>query len=450
MGASQWVCDILDNGYRLPFVSEPPRGEKGNQSSCWSHQAFVSDPIQSLLDCGSAIEVDRKDLCFISPLGVVEGALKNRLILDLRTVNKSLVKHRFKLDDIRTAARLFQRGDYVVTFDLKSGYHHVDIAKEHWKYLGFAWEGKYYCFRSLPFGLSTAPFLFNKLVRVMVKYWRAQGIKCMMFFDDGSAGAGSWEGAMEVAKVLQNTLEKAGWKVNAEKSCWIPSQRPNMLGFVLDLIEGKVFVAERRVLKLMEYLRMLRCKQRPNAKECARLAGYILSMSFALGPVARLRTRALYDMILKRKSWYYRVDWTADAKAEVDFWFQCFQEFHGQMFVCEQKVTAVVSTWSDASDVAWGGYAVHCGELVARGNWPKEVLMTQKSSTWRELKATELVLESLVTQLAGKECKHRTDNQAAAWILQVGSKIPELQSITTRIFTFCRKNRIKLVPEWVP
>ena len=50
------------------------------------------------------------------------------------------------------------------------------------------WKGKFYCFRSLPFGLSTAPHLFNKMVRVMVRYWRALGIRCMMFFDDGSAG----------------------------------------------------------------------------------------------------------------------------------------------------------------------------------------------------------------------------------------------------------------------
>ena len=47
-------------------------------------------------------------------------------------------------------------------FDLKSGSHHVDIQKEHWKYLGFAWgEGpntKYYVFCVLPFGLATAPY----------------------------------------------------------------------------------------------------------------------------------------------------------------------------------------------------------------------------------------------------------------------------------------------------
>ena len=58
---------------------------------------------------------------------------------------------------------MFQKGDYMFTFDLKSAYHHVDIYREHCEYLGFAWgQGpttKYYVFCVLPFGLATAPYL---------------------------------------------------------------------------------------------------------------------------------------------------------------------------------------------------------------------------------------------------------------------------------------------------
>ena len=58
----------------------------------------------------------------------------------------------------------------------------------------------------------------------------------MMFFDDGSAGASSFDRAVEVADVLQGTLDKAGWKVNVGKSRWVPSQRPSILGFELELV----------------------------------------------------------------------------------------------------------------------------------------------------------------------------------------------------------------------
>ena len=44
---------------------------------------------------------------------------------------------------------------YVITFDLKSGYHHVDVNKEHWRYLGFYWKKHFYVFKVLPFGLGS-------------------------------------------------------------------------------------------------------------------------------------------------------------------------------------------------------------------------------------------------------------------------------------------------------
>jgi len=272
----------------------------------------------------------------------------------------------------------------------------------------------------------------------------------MMFFDDGSAGASSKGETMKVANTLQDTLKKAGWMVNEEKSCWEPSQTPVILGFTLDLVQGKVFVTERRQKKFMECLKNLRAKSRVSAKELAKLTGYIISMSFAVGPVARLRTRGLYGMILGRLGWYSRMEWSDVARSEIEFWWSCFKEFHGTVMVKAASTVAVVSTWSDASDVAWGGFTVSCGEVVARGNWPEEVREGNKSSTWRELRATELVLESLREKLAGRECRHRTDNQAAVRIMQVGSRIPELHEIAVRIFSFCRQQQIKLIPEWVP
>ena len=34
------------------------------------------------------------------------------------------------------AMMLFEQGELMFTFDLKSGYHHVEIAPQHYKYLG--------------------------------------------------------------------------------------------------------------------------------------------------------------------------------------------------------------------------------------------------------------------------------------------------------------------------
>ena len=84
---------------------------------------------------------------------------------------------------------------FMYKFDIKQGYHHIDTKPEHKKYLGFAWEinGKvrYFVCTVLPFGLTFAPFILIKTMRVLVKHWTENNVKICCFLDD-------WAG-MEVA-----------------------------------------------------------------------------------------------------------------------------------------------------------------------------------------------------------------------------------------------------------
>ena len=54
----------------------------------------------------------------------------------------------------RIVTLMFEKRDLLMKFDLKSGYHHLDIFEAHQTYLGFTWElqGKtrYYVFTVLP------------------------------------------------------------------------------------------------------------------------------------------------------------------------------------------------------------------------------------------------------------------------------------------------------------
>ena len=52
-------------------------------------------------------------------------------------------------------------------------------------YLGFYFEGKFYCFAVMAFGISSAPFLFSKCLKTMIKYWRENAIRVVMFLDGG-------------------------------------------------------------------------------------------------------------------------------------------------------------------------------------------------------------------------------------------------------------------------
>ena len=101
---------------------------------------FVENSILELSELGSVREVDSPPF-IVNPLSVsIQSSGKKRLILDLRKVNLFLAKYKFRLEDIKNVKEVLNPNDYMFTFDLKSGYHHVDINEEHQKFLGFSWK----------------------------------------------------------------------------------------------------------------------------------------------------------------------------------------------------------------------------------------------------------------------------------------------------------------------
>ena len=187
--------------------------------------------------------------------------------------------------------------------DLKSRYHHVDIAVHHRKYLGFEWEQRFYVFTVLPFGLASAPYVFTKLLRPLVKLWRSRGLKSLMYLDDGIVAVNGKESAKKASKWVKNSLISAGFVINDAKSVWLPSHRVMWLGFNLDLVKGCVSVPQEKLDELVSLLRESFLSTCLRAKQIASIVGKIISMGIALGPVSRFMTRNLYAMLESRYAW---------------------------------------------------------------------------------------------------------------------------------------------------
>ena len=91
IGASAWVINIIRDGYCLPFVEKPARKFFNNHSWCDNHVDYVSKKLKKPVSTGAIVEVNKSELAFCSPLGVVCNASgKLRLIMDLRHLNKHL------------------------------------------------------------------------------------------------------------------------------------------------------------------------------------------------------------------------------------------------------------------------------------------------------------------------------------------------------------------------
>ena len=100
---------------------------------------------------------NRERTCYTKQSVLLCSLLSNHILWDFVCSQGFLTKMR---------ERIYERGDFLVTFDLKSGYHHVDIAQNHRKYLGFSWgvgeNKKYYLSTSFRFGFCISSIDFHK------------------------------------------------------------------------------------------------------------------------------------------------------------------------------------------------------------------------------------------------------------------------------------------------
>lgn len=83
---------------------------------------------------------------------------------------------------------------------------------DHRESLGFSLEidrkTHYYVFNILPFGISTAGYIFTKVLREPVKYLRAKGIKIISFLDVGIRAKFSFERAKSVSTYVKQHFKK--------------------------------------------------------------------------------------------------------------------------------------------------------------------------------------------------------------------------------------------------
>ena len=131
------------------------------------------------------------------------------------------------------------------------------------------------------------------------------------------------------------------------------------------------------------------------ATALASVIGRIMSMSLALGLLARMVTRSMYAVLNARSSWCHQALLTPEALEELVLWLDNIDNFNGQTIW--PKASAIRVVYSDASDSGYGGYCVEHGGHIVTSKWSENEVC--QSSTWRELQAVHLVLQDLGPKL---------------------------------------------------
>ena len=393
-----WVEKLLEEGYRIPFWDEVPEVyREENNASAKRNMDFVQMQIQKLVDRGVVERRQETPRC-VNPLTVAAKTLENgdqklRLCLDLsRHVNPKIKNEPAKLTTFRSAISLILPGDFQGVYDLPSAYHHVRMHPESTEFLGFnvPWEGedRFYVFVRLPFGLSTAGQVLDRVLKPVCAKIAAQGIRHSIYIDDGHISAESKEKAAFALRKVYEALEGTGFKLAKEKSDTEESvsQIKEYLGFKVDAKEMRVYAPGRK----MSEIKRLIAEEKTHAgtwrkvKALAALAGKIIAIEAAIGPVAQLLTRALQQDIVTAvdlAGWHTKTKLSKQSQEALELLMEVLDDMNGhgikseatavplQAFirsavtvdkeVCVHvpEVHSIIA--GDASDVAVCSYAVN-------------------------------------------------------------------------------------------
>lgn len=220
---------------------------------------------------------------------------EDRFILNLKGLNTFINPPHFKLEDLKTAIGLMTDHCFMTSIELKDGYLHIPIDKKHKQFLRFEFLGTIYEFQCMPFGLCTAPFVFTKLLRPVVKKLRENGIVLVIYLDDILIIGKTEKECAHSTQSATKILESLGLVINGEKSNLKPSKKRQFLGFLLDSENMTIQFPEIKVKSISKLITDFQKKEKCKIKEYAKIIGTLV----ATCPV--IKYGWLYTKMLERE-----------------------------------------------------------------------------------------------------------------------------------------------------
>ena len=244
--------NIMTSGLRIEFLSPPPLS-RFHPLERKSKRDIIRVMVKDLLERDIIVKVSPKAKLFFSHLFVVpkkEGKL--RLIIDLKKLNRFIVKKPLKMQNIKSVTRSILHPSWACKIDLKDAYYHVPIAPMFQRYLSFHLDGVNYSFRKLPFGLTIAPWAFSRIIKPLKGYLHKLKINFHSYLDDFLIINESQETLTKQITLIQGYLGKLDLTINLSKSVLTPSRQIEYLGIQLDCLLMRVGITPSKIDQIQE------------------------------------------------------------------------------------------------------------------------------------------------------------------------------------------------------
>jgi len=316
---------------------------------------------------------------------------KWRPVIDLSSLNIIVKIPRFKMDTPALIRQNLIVGHWVFSLDLKDAYFQVPMHQSSKKYLRIEFLGQIYQFKALPFGLSTAPWLFTKIVRVVKDIVQSQGQSLFQYLDDWLGQAPTRSQAALRAQQLVQLCRELGFVINFQKSELEPTQQFDFVGIHYNLAIGICCVTTKNLEKVQKVITLLLTAHSPTAHLWLRVLGTLTSQESLL-QFGKLHKRHI--------QWFLRERWNQaeDSLSKVvkvepqivhhlTWWLKAENLVKG---VPIHMPPFTMRIFTDASNQGWGA---HCNECQLQGLWSSKE--SKLHINMLEMRAVRLALQQL-------------------------------------------------------
>lgn len=370
---------------------------------------------------------------------------KMRFILNLKQLNKFIDTSHFKIEDLRTTLKLMSRNCYMATIDIKDAYHFIKIHPESRKFLRFEWKNKLYECNVLPFGLSTAPYVFTKITKPIVKLLRSGGFMSTIYLDDMNLIGHSYQECVSNVSITIKLLSSLGFIINEEKSVLTPSNRCKYLGYILDSSRFDISLPDEKRKRMKEELLKFISLKTCTIRQFAQLIGLLVSACPAI-EYGWLYTKGLerckYLNLAQEDDYERLMNIPIYLQTDMLWWLDAIESSVHRILEDRYEV----EIFSDASTTGWGAA---CGDETASGRWSNDECK-------KHINYLELLAAFIAIKIFGRDYSHcqillRIDNSTAvSYINRMGGiQFPHLTEITRKIWQWCESRRIFIYASYI-
>ena len=355
---------------------------------------------------------------------------------------------KFKMEGLKNVKEMLQKNDYMVKIDLKDAFFNVALNKQSQHLVRFQWKGNLYQFLSLCFGISPAPRIFTKIMKIPISILRRLNIRVVIYLDDIILLGRTLKEIKIARETTIYLLQHLGFVINLKKSCLDPSREMEYLGVLINSLQMTLFLPEIKVTKIIKMCQKLTKAHLVTLRELSSLIGTLVSTAPAILP-APLQYRFLQHQVnlslAKCPDYDKQIYLNPQSKTELQWWIHNLQAHNGRAI---QILPPHLILTSDAAKK--GGWGASCQGESTGGQWNQDEQSLHINV--QELLAAKYALRCFLKDKRDLSIHMMIDNTTAlSYLVKMGgTKNLTMTKISKSIWHFLLKRNLTLTAEWIP